>query len=61
MNVSVFVLTCMCITLAKGEYHIKEISFYILSSQVISGNPGLFSSQLAKTAVNFPSGLCPTP
>lgn len=57
----VFVLTYMGITLAKGEYHIKEIPFSVLSYEVTSGNPGLFSSQVAKTAVNFPSALCPLP
>lgn len=49
----------MCATVIKGEYYIKEISFYILSSEDISGNSGLLPSQLTKTVVTFPSGLCP--
>lgn len=51
----------MCVNLAMGEYHIKDISFYILNSEVISGNPGLFFSWLSKMAMNFPGGLCPIP
>lgn len=51
----------VCVNLAMGEYHIKDISFYILNSEVISGNPGLFFSWLSKMAMNFPGGLCPIP
>lgn len=47
----------VCITGTKREYHIKEISFYIWTSEAISGNLGLFPSHLAKMIVNFPGGM----